>query len=190
MSYTKIHVKGFGAVKLNIAAWLTIGFFFVFSLGFSVFGAGTPGLVAAQNPPAASSAPAKPAGNKLKLKVGEKEFWVELALTAAQQQLGLMYRTKMGEDEGMLFVYAAPHRPLVWMKNTILPLSCAFLDGQGRILEIRNLKSLDETPVASQAPNVLFMLEMNRGWFEQNEIKTGAFVSSDRGPLATLFRRR
>jgi uncharacterized protein len=133
---------------------------------------------------------ARPAGNKLQLQAGEKAFWVEVAVTPAQQQLGLMYRTKMGEDEGMLFVYSVPHRPTVWMKNTILPLSCAFLDRQGRILEILDLTSLSETPVSPRSSNVSFMLEMNRGWFSQNEIKVGTIVSSARGALASLMRGR
>jgi uncharacterized protein len=144
----------------------------------------------AEKPNSANSPQTRPNGNKLQLKVGDKEFWVEVAVTPAQQQLGLMYRTKMGEDEGMLFVYAAPHRPTVWMKNTILPLSCAFMDRQGRILEILDLVSLSETPVAPKVANVSFMLEMNRGWFDQNEIKVGAVVSSARGPLGSIFRGR
>lgn len=130
------------------------------------------------------------AANKLRLLVGDKECFVEVASTVAQQNQGLMYRTQMGENDGMLFVFPAPRRPSVWMKNTILPLSCAFLDVQGRVLEIIDLVSLDETPVRPQAANVKFMLEMNRGWFEQNEIKAGTVVQTDRGVLGQTYRSR
>jgi uncharacterized membrane protein (UPF0127 family) len=136
----------------------------------------------------AQTEPARP--NRLKLLVGNKPLYAELAATPAQQQKGLMYRTKMELDEGMLFVFPAPRYATVWMKDTILSLSCAFIDSQGRILEIRDLNSTDETIVKSRFPHVRFMLETHRGWFSDNEIAVGAVVRTERGTLAQAFGLR
>jgi hypothetical protein len=134
--------------------------------------------------------PEKNVANKLKLLVGKQPLWVEVAVTPAQQQRGLMYRTKMEENVGMLFVFPAPKRASVWMKNTILPLSCAFLDNQGKILEIKDLNSLDEKVMYSKQANVRFMLETHREWFSDNNLAEGDLVVTERGSLAMAFGLR
>ncbi len=165
--------------------WLCLSLMPVFAADQENVGAEkATGIVEKQLPPE------KNVANKLKLIVGKQPLWVEVAITPAQQQRGLMYRTKMEENEGMLFVFPTPRKASVWMKNTILPLSCAFLDFQGRILEIKDLVSLDEKMVYSKQANVRFMLETNRGWFADNDLAEGDLVVTERGSLAQAFGLR
>src|SRR5262245_20547799 len=81
-------------------------------------------------PPQADEGPvrAQPRLKTLKLWLGSEEMVAELALTFEQVQTGMMFRTNMAEQEGMLFVFSRPHRAGFWMKNTLLPLSCAYID--------------------------------------------------------------
>lgn len=96
----------------------------------------------------------------------------ELAVTAAQRERGLMHRDALPDDHGMLFVYAAPERICMWMKNTRIPLSVAFLDGQGKIINIAEMqpKSLD---IHCAARPARYALEMARGWFARRGISPG-----------------
>jgi hypothetical protein len=81
------------------------------------------------------------------LQVGPKALKVELARTQQQKEAGLMHRQELGEDEGMLFLYDRPQQMMMYMKDTHIPLSVAFIDSAGVILEIRDMAPLDETPV-------------------------------------------
>jgi uncharacterized membrane protein (UPF0127 family) len=101
---------------------------------------------------------------------------------------GLMWRKEMGENEGMLFVLPYPQQASFYMRNTLLPLHVAYLDPKGTILELHELKPLDETPVPSQAENIQFVLEMNKGWFTRNNVPTGAVVRTEVGGLKDALR--
>ena len=100
----------------------------------------------------------------------------ELASTASQQQQGLMFRDKMAENEGMLFVYGAPAKVCMWMKNTKLPLSVAFIDANGKIVNVEDMKPQTLTSHCSKGL-VHYALEMNQGWFRQHNIGTGNVIS-------------
>lgn len=131
---------------------------------------------------------AQPRLQTMKLFVGPEVITAELALTQIQVGTGMMFRKEMAENDGMLFVFARPHRPAFYMKNTTLPLTAAYLDSEGTILELHNLEPLNETPIEAATENVQFVLEMNRDWFKRHNISTGAVVTSETGRLQDAFR--
>lgn len=134
---------------------------------------------------------AQPKLRTVKLWLGAQEMLAEVALTGIEQQTGMMFRTNITENEGMLFVFAQPHRASFWMKNTLVPLSCAYISRDGTILEIHDLKPRDETSVAAGSDGVQFVLETKQGWFQRNNVGVGALVRTERGSLMdTFFRRR
>ncbi|MDR2019970.1 MAG: DUF192 domain-containing protein [Treponema sp.] len=96
----------------------------------------------------------------------------EIAVTAEEQAAGLMNRRSLPDGKGMLFVYARDERMSFWMKNTLIPLSIAFIAYDGRILEIRDMKPRDLTPVRS-ARSVRYALEVPQGWFDRAGIAVG-----------------
>ena len=100
----------------------------------------------------------------------------EYASTPAQRERGLMGRTALPVDGGMLFRFDENRRHCLWMKNTPLPLSAAFLDEQGRIVDLIDLEPLSETIRCSRKP-ARYALETNRGWFGERGIGVGAQVS-------------
>ena len=73
------------------------------------------------------------------------------------------------------------------MRNTLLPLSCAFIAGNGEILEIRDMTPLEEAPVMASSNQVQYVLEVNQGWFERHEVKAGTIVSAEKGALTKVF---
>ena len=126
----------------------------------------------------------------IKLWLGPHEVAAEQALTEDQIRTGMMFRKEMGEYEGMLFVFDRPTQASFWMRNTLLPLSCAYIDPEGIILEIRAMKPLDETPLVAKTDRVQYVLEMNQGWFERNKITTNMLVRTERGSLRETYFRR
>ena len=106
------------------------------------------------------------------LRVRGHAFRVEIARTDAEQQRGLMYRTIMGANEGMLFPEALPRRVAFWMRNTVLPLDIVFIGTDRRILNIVSAIPYDETPLPSAGP-VSAVLELNAGRTRQLRIRPG-----------------
>ncbi|WP_313551465.1 DUF192 domain-containing protein [Pseudomonas sp.] len=106
------------------------------------------------------------------IKVGGHAVTVEVADTAEKRQQGLMQRTHLPDTQGMLFVFDQPRKACFWMRDTPLPLSVAFVDERGRILEIQDMEPLSETVHCASA-KVERALEMNQGWFERHAIKAG-----------------
>ena len=100
---------------------------------------------------------------------------VEYASTEKERTLGLMYRKSLDANSGMIFVYDTEIVMRFWMRNTLLPLSIAFLDKDGVIIGIYDMKPLSETPVSSIKP-ALYAIEVNQGWFFQNNILEGSKV--------------
>lgn len=96
----------------------------------------------------------------------------EVAADQQNRMQGLMNRRSMATNQGMLFVFTHPDRHCMWMRNTLLPLSVAFLDEQGRILNIEDMKPQTESNHCASAP-ARFALEMNQGWFASKGIKVG-----------------
>ncbi len=104
---------------------------------------------------------------------GPHAFRVEVARTPAEQAKGLMFRTEMGPDEGMLFPYATPQVLSFWMKNTVLSLDLVFIDEQHRIINIaENAVPYSEQSILSAAPGVA-VLELNGGRTRQLGIVAG-----------------
>jgi hypothetical protein len=83
-----------------------------------------------------------------------------------------MERTSLPENDGMIFVFRYSTAQSFWMKNTYIPLSVAFLDDNGKILEIEDMQPKDETSTVSKSP-VRFAIEVNQGWFQRNGIGSG-----------------
>ncbi len=134
---------------------------------------------------------AQPKLQTLKLWIGPdanpEVMTVELALTSEQLRTGMMWRTNMAENEGMLFVFPMPHRTAFWMKNTILPLSAAYIDPDGTILEIHDLQPHNTNSVVATSSQVQFVLETRQGWFQRHHIAPGMLVRTELGTLKQSF---
>ncbi len=95
-----------------------------------------------------------------------------LAQTPQERQVGLMFRREMAANEGMLFVFEAAAPQCFWMKNTLLPLSAAFLDNEGRIINVEDMAPQTLDSHCSKKP-ARFVLEMHQGWFAKHGLKAG-----------------
>jgi uncharacterized protein len=105
---------------------------------------------------------------------GEVRVRVEVADDPAEQAKGLMDRTTLGENRGMLFVFPDEEVRAFWMKDTLIPLSIAFIDSQRRIIDIQDMKPLDdEPPHYVSAEPAQYALEVNQGFFEKRGVKVG-----------------
>ena len=134
---------------------------------------------------------AQPKLQTMKLWLGAEEMTAELALTGLQMQTGMMFRTNLAENAGMLFVFPMPHRASFWMKNCPLPLSAAYIDPEGVILEIHDLQAYNTNSVEAASDRVQFVLETNQGWFGRHHVTPGMVVRTERGTLLeTFFRQR
>lgn len=100
----------------------------------------------------------------------------EVASTPEQRAIGLMHRPTMPANDGMLFVFERAAQQCFWMKNTLLPLSIAFLDDDGTVVNIEEMKPQTLDSHCSARP-VRFALEMNQGWFSKRAIKPGAKIT-------------
>ena len=109
------------------------------------------------------------------LTIGEHRLVAEVASTAEDRAKGLMHRFSLRPDHGMLFVFPKPEPLGFWMKNTYVPLSIAFIDSQGRILNIEDMAPQTETTHWSRGP-AQFALEMRKGWFRERGIGPGNSV--------------
>ena len=112
---------------------------------------------------------------KIPLYIHEKEIWVEVAKTPAERAKGLMGRNYLGSEEGMLFIFEREDHHTFWMKDTLIPLSIAFIDKSGRIVEIADMKPLSLDSHGPPKP-ILYALEMKKGWFSANGIKVGDVI--------------
>lgn len=123
----------------------------------------------AQNPPLKT----------VQLLAGKHAILAEVAATENQRELGLMYRDSMNVNGGMLFVFGAPAAQCMWMRNTELPLSVAFLDASGKIINIEDMQphTLD-SHCSTKAMPARYALEMNLGWFRLRNIKPGMVIGN------------
>ena len=109
------------------------------------------------------------------LRINTHEIRAEVATTEPDRLRGLMFRDKLAENSGMLFAYPRAEVSAMWMKNTKIALSVAFIDARGHILNIAEMDPYSEEPHASSGA-AAYALEMNRGWFRKQGIKPGDFV--------------
>lgn len=109
---------------------------------------------------------------RTQLQAGMHVLDVQLAQTPEQRQIGLMWRKEMPQHEGMLFVFEQPATQCFWMRNTLIPLSAAFLADDGTIVNIADMKPQSDVSHCSEKP-VRYVLEMNLGWFAKRQLKAG-----------------
>ena len=112
------------------------------------------------------------------LTAGMYQIRAEVARTDLQRQIGLMHRPSMAAGDGMLFVFEEPGVQCFWMRNTLIPLSAAFLDDEGRIVNIEDMKPQTEDSHCSRKP-VRFVLEMNQGWFAKKGLSAGSRIGGE-----------
>ena len=103
---------------------------------------------------------------------GRVSIMAELAVTDAQRAQGLMHRTALADGKGMLFIFERDQILSFWMKNTVIPLSIAFITADGRIVEIFDMEPEDLTPIRSSHPS-RFALEVPQNWFSRARIAPG-----------------
>jgi uncharacterized membrane protein (UPF0127 family) len=113
---------------------------------------------------------------RVKLSVGMHQIDAQLARNDNERATGLMYRKEMPQHEGMLFVFEQPSKQCFWMKNTLLPLSAAFVADDGTVVNVEDMRpqTLDSH---CSLREVRYVLEMNQGWFARKGIKAGAKIS-------------
>lgn len=136
-------------------------------LAATLVGAGLAlGTAAATAQPAPQNLPA------ISLGAGMHLIQAQVASTPQQREIGLMFRKQMAPHEGMLFVFEQPATQCFWMRNTLLPLSAAFVADDGTIVNIEDMAPMTETSHCSTKP-VRYVLEMNQGWFAKRGLKPG-----------------
>jgi uncharacterized membrane protein (UPF0127 family) len=109
---------------------------------------------------------------RTQLSAGMHLLDVQLAQTPDQRQIGLMFRKEMPQHEGMLFVFEQAATQCFWMRNTLIPLTAAFVEEDGTIVNLADMKAQNDDSHCSTKP-VRFVLETNQGWFAKRNIKAG-----------------
>jgi len=137
---------------------------------------------------AAPAAAVKTVADFFPVAVGGRTVRLQLAVHLGEMQRGLMGRRDLGRDDGMIFIYEKPQRMSFWMRNTPTPLDIGFFDSAGVLREVYPLHPFDETAVSSRGDQLRFALEMNQGWFRQNDVRPGATL--DRKALAAALQAR
>ena len=130
-----------------------------------------PAAPTAQMPPAQMNLP------RTHLSTGMYRIEVQVAASDMSRQIGLMNRASMPEHEGMLFVFEQPNVQCFWMRNTLIPLTAAFIDDSGTVVNLADMKPQTEDNHCSTKP-VRYVLEMNKGWFDKRHIKAGSVIKS------------
>lgn len=132
-----------------------------------------------QGPLAQAQTQAQPRLPAIELLAGIHRIHAEVAADPASRSAGLMFRERLGANEGMLFVFERPSQQCFWMRNTKIPLSIAFIDEQGVVVNIADMKPHDESSHCSQKP-VRFALEMDQGWFVKRGVQAGSSISNEK----------
>ena len=116
------------------------------------------------------------AAEMITVKIAGHALKAEVATTDAERAKGLMYRDKMGRNDGMVFVFDEPGYHSMWMRNTLIPLSVAFIDKGGTILNILDMEPKTESLNTAAGP-ASYAVETNKGWFAEKKIKAGDKVT-------------
>jgi uncharacterized protein len=134
----------------------------------------------AKEPPPGAPNPAFNGGQaelkRVQLRAGMHIVSAEVADNMRTRSDGLMMRNKMAPNQGMLFVFEKSEPHCFWMRNTLLPLSIAFIDDNGVIVNIADMKPQSDDSHCSKKP-VRYALEMNQGWFASKGIKADSVIS-------------
>ena len=115
---------------------------------------------------------------RVRLSAGMYQIDAQVAQSSDQRATGLMYRKQMPQHEGMLFAFEQPGVQCFWMKNTLLPLTAAFIADDGEIVNLADMKPQTTDSHCSARP-VRYVLEMNQGWFTKRGIKAGTRLAGD-----------
>ena len=134
------------------------------------------GLGPGRSMAAAEEGTAAKSAGPISLQVGAFKISAEVAADPDQRARGLMHRESLAPDSGMVFVFERPERICMWMKNTPLPLTVAFIDAGGEVINLADMKPRTETPHCAMRP-ALYALEMEQGWFERRGIGPGKTIS-------------
>jgi uncharacterized protein len=110
------------------------------------------------------------------LQAGMYQIQVEIASNSSSREVGLMYRTYLPADDGMLFIFENKAGHCFWMRNTKIPLSIAFIADDGKIVNIEDMKAMTENNHCPVAP-IRYALEMNQGWFAKKGISAGYVIN-------------
>lgn len=113
---------------------------------------------------------------RAQLQAGMHLIQVQVASTGRQREIGLMWRKEMPVQEGMLFVFEQPAGQCFWMRNTLIPLTAAFIADDGTIVNLADMQPQNDASHCSGQP-VRFVLEMNQGWFTKRGIRAGQKIS-------------
>jgi len=140
-----------------------------------LFAAAALALLASTSDPAGAQARAQPTLPTVKLTAGIHVITAEAATTNQSRTIGLMHRERLAPNHGMLFVFDDKAQQCFWMRNTIVPLTIAFIEDDGTILQLADMAPKSEASHCSQKP-VRYALEMEQGWFGKRGIAPGAKV--------------
>ena len=132
-------------------------------------------VVACTSSPALAQAKAQPTLPTAKLTAGIHVITAETATNNQSRMVGLMHRERLAPNHGMLFVFEDKAQQCFWMRNTIVPLTIAFIEDDGTILQLADMAPKSEVSHCSQRP-VRYALEMEQGWFGKRGIAPGAKV--------------
>lgn len=111
------------------------------------------------------------------LLLGTNILTAQIAADDTTRELGLMSRTNLGDNEGMIFVFPSPRPVTFWMKDTPCPLSIAYIEASGRIMEIYDMKPFDETTIPSASSSIVYALEVAKGWFGKHGVLPGDSIT-------------
>lgn len=142
-----------------------------------VLGLGLMGAGPTATPPAAAQGQAQPVLPMVTLQAGIHLVKAEVADDERKRAIGLMFRESLAPNHGMLFVFREKAGHCFWMRNTLIPLSIAFLDDDGTIVNIEDMAPRSEDSHCPKRP-VRFALEMEQGWFAKRGLAAGAKLAS------------
>ncbi len=125
----------------------------------------------------------------VKLLIGPHELDAELCTTITQVATGMMHRKGVGTHDAMFFVCAIGQQRSFYMKNVDFPIAAAYIDTDGVVQEIVQLKAREVTPVPSQSERIQYVLETAPDWFTRNNVGVGALVTTPKGELRTTLAR-
>jgi uncharacterized membrane protein (UPF0127 family) len=128
-----------------------------------------PGLLLAQQAP-------QPTQRTTKLTAGIHVITAEIASTPQSRMIGLMMRERLAPNHGMVFVFEDKSQHCFWMRNTLIPLSIAFIDDDGTVVSIADMSPKSEASTCPQRP-VRYALEMDQGWFAKRGVAAGQKIS-------------
>jgi uncharacterized protein len=126
----------------------------------------------------------------IKVNMGSEEMIAEVCREPVEIATGMMFRTKMAENEAMIFVFSNAEPRNFYMRNCLVPLSAAYIEPDGKIAEMIDLQPGDERGVQSRTSNIQFVLEVPQGWFKRHSITNGTIIRTERGTLLETFFQR